>query len=80
MTIYSQMEKLKNEKTADIFQFVKSSRLQRKGFIKQLVSEECTAIFHTECFALQDHYVFCYNALEEFINQIEKQGNIETDI
>ena len=29
---------------------------------------------------LQDHYVFCYNALEEFINQVEKQGNIETDI
>ena len=29
---------------------------------------------------MQEHYVFCYDALEEFINQIEKQGNVESEI
>ena len=38
MTIYSQLERLKVEQTADIFQFVKASRLKRKGLIRQLVS------------------------------------------
>lgn len=37
MSIYTQLERLKAEQTADIFQFVKASRLQRKELIRQLV-------------------------------------------
>ena len=36
--IYSQLEKLKFEETANVFQLVKICRLQRKGLIRHLVS------------------------------------------
>ena len=39
ITIYSQLERAKVEGVADIFQFVKSIRLQRAGMVSNLVSQ-----------------------------------------
>ena len=35
--IYSQLERVKMEGVADIFQFIKDSRLQRKGLVRHQV-------------------------------------------
>ena len=35
--IYSVLERVKTEAVADIFQFIKSSRFQRAGLVKELV-------------------------------------------
>ena len=82
MTIYSQLERLKVEQTADVFQFVKASRLKRKGLIRHLVSAHTGSNTHPLIilYATQEHYVFCHDVLEEFIDCIEKQGNVESDI
>ena len=48
--IYSQLERVKMEGVADIFQFIKDSRLQRKGLVRHQVRHFFGLIIITSLF------------------------------
>ena len=78
--IYSQLERVKTEGVADIFQFVKASRLQRKGLIRHLVG--LLSVVHVimllillSYWSLQDHYIFCYEVIADFSDTMGLYSN-----
>ena len=59
------------EGVAGIFQFIKDSRLQRKGLVRHQVRHFYYSLhyihqFIANVFFLQDHYIFCYEVIADF--------------
>ena len=77
-----QLECLKTEGVVDVFQAIKSARIQRPGVIPNTVCcySPCVAyIIHvTSFFSHKDHYVFCYEVLADHVEKMDAYHNFKT--
>ena len=83
LCIHSQLERLKTEGVVDVFQAIKSARIQRPGVIPNTVCcysrVMCIQIQSGNCkFFSQDHYAFCYEVLADFVEKMETYHNFKT--
>ena len=81
MGIYSQMERLKIEGEADIFQYIKAVRIQRAGLILDVVRtalgpyHQC-ALPHAVILP-QDQYIFCHRMLIDYLETFDGYANFQ---
>ena len=82
LVIHSQLKRLKTEGVVDVFQAVKSARIQRPGVIPNTVRMPATQLPVTVLFyfssATKDHYIFCYEVLADYVEKMEAYNNFKT--
>ena len=82
LVIHSQLERLKTEGAVDVFQAIKSARIQRPGVIPNTVRMSATQLSVTVLFyfssATKDHYIFCYELLADYVERMEAYHNFKT--
>ena len=69
MSIYSELERVKTEGLADIFQFIKKSRSQRTGLVQEVVCSSVVMFLQNmqkKCQNMKTLYVY-YNILVIYI-------------
>ena len=75
MSIYSELERVKTEGVADIFQFIKKARSQRAGLVQEVVCYNVVDI-------LSDNFVIVristYFVMKFFQNMLKKCQNMTT--
>ena len=82
LVIHSQLERLKTEGVVDVFQAIRSARIQRPGVIPNTVRMSATQLsvtmFFCFSFATKDNYIFCYEVLADYVEKMEAYNNFKT--
>ena len=82
ITVHTQLERLKTEGVVDVFQSLKSARIQRAALVDTLVSSDvraCRYLFiQTLLFCRkQEQYRFCYEVLADYLDGFEMYANFK---
>lgn len=77
IAIYSQIERVKAEGVADVFQFIRRSRTQRAGLVRNEVhfSFGTVNVSYFILFNFQNQYLFCYEILADYADEMSKYDN-----
>ena len=75
MSIYSELERVKTEGVADIFQFIKKARSQRAGLVKDVVHFSGTDILSDKIVIVRSSTYF---VMKFFQNMQKKYQNMTT--
>ena len=81
--LHSQLERLKTEGLVDLFQAVKSARIQRAGLVPDAVRHmhwpsHCSVFSVTATSTPpQDQYAYCHEVLADFINSFDNYANFK---
>ena len=75
MSIYSELERVKTEGVADIFQFIKKARSQRAGLVQELVRSSVVDIVNDNIVIVRSSTYF---VMKFFQNMQKKCQNMRT--
>ena len=75
MSIYSELERVKTEGVADIFQFIKKARSQRAGLVQELVRSSVVDIVNDNVVIVRSSTYF---VMKFFQNMQKKCQNMTT--
>ncbi|KTF79530.1 hypothetical protein cypCar_00043251, partial [Cyprinus carpio] len=71
------LERVKAEGILDVFQTVKSLRLQRPHMVQTLYFNPSPSQLITSCFSPQEQYEFCYKVVQEYIDAFSDYANFK---
>ena len=80
LCIHSQLERVKTEGVVDIFQAIKSVRMQRPGLVSDAVSHNATlsgCYISMWCFPPQAQYAFCHEVVASYVDTFETYANFK---
>ena len=80
LCIHSQLERVKTEGVADIFQAIKSARMQRPGLVSDAVSHDATlhgCYISMWCYSPQAQYAFCHEVVASYVDTFETYANFK---
>ena len=78
--LHSQLERLKTEGVVDLFQAVKSARIQRAGLVPNAVCHThllLLSLCHFHYLPSQDEYAYCHEVLADFVNSYDNYANFK---
>lgn len=77
-SIYSQVERIKAEQMADIFQYVKGIRLQRADMVlEEVIMWGLGSVKVHVIFVLQSHFQFCHRVLADYLDSVDNYANFK---
>ena len=81
ITVHTQLERLKTEGVVDVFQSLKSARIQRAGLVDTLVGSAAVTMYAKCLFIVnttaQEQYSFCYEVLAEYLDGFDMYANFK---
>ena len=78
MSIYSELERVKREGVADIFQFIKKARSQRAGLVKEVVCSSVVDIISDNIVIVRSSTYFVMKFLQNMQKKCQNIRNLNT--
>ena len=78
MCIYSELERVKTEGIADIFQFIKKARSQRAGLVKEVVCSSVVDIVCDNVVIIRNSTYFVMKLLQNMQKKCQNIRNLNT--
>ena len=76
MSIYSELERVKTEGIADIFQFIKKARSQRAGLVQEVVCSSVVDIANNNFVIVRSSTYFVMKFLQNMQQKCENMRNL----